>query len=82
LGEIKRVLRPGGRLLMLEHVQARSRLGARVLDWIQPALTLVSGGCHPNRDTVAAVERAGFVIEPDSFRARGVMRRFSARPGD
>jgi hypothetical protein len=67
---------------MLEHVQARSRFGARVLDWIQPAWTLVSGGCHPNRDTVAAVERAGFVIEPDSLHARGLLRRFTARPAD
>jgi ubiquinone/menaquinone biosynthesis C-methylase UbiE len=82
LSEIRRVLRPGGRLLMLEHVQARSAFGARVLDWIQPAWTLVSGGCHPNRDTVAAVERAGFVIDEDSFRARGVMRRFSTRLSD
>ena len=82
LRELRRVLRPGGQLLMLEHVQARSTFGARVLDWIQPAWTLVSGGCHPNRDTVAAVKRAGFVIDEDSFRARGVMRRFSARLSD
>lgn len=82
LRELKRVLRPEGRLLMLEHVQARSRLGARVLDRMQPAWTLISGGCHPNRDTVAAVQRAGFVIDADSFRARGLMRRFSARVAD
>lgn len=82
LREIKRVLRPGGRLLMLEHVQARSKFGARLLDWIQPAWTRISGGCHPNRDTVAAVERAGFVIDADSFRARGLMRRFTARMSD
>ena len=79
LGELRRVLRPGGRLLMLEHVQARSKFGARLLDALQPAWTLISGGCHPNRDTVAAVERAGFVIDEDSFRSRGVMRRFTAR---
>ncbi|RFF26732.1 MULTISPECIES: class I SAM-dependent methyltransferase [unclassified Wenzhouxiangella] len=82
LRELKRVLRPGGRLLMLEHVQARSTFGARLLDGIQPAWTWISGGCHPNRDTVAAVERAGFVIDADSFRARGLMRRFTARLGD
>ncbi|MEE4331317.1 MAG: class I SAM-dependent methyltransferase [Wenzhouxiangella sp.] len=80
LSEIKRVLRPGGKLLMLEHVQARSRFWARVLDRIQPAWTTVTGGCHPNRDTVGTVERAGFVIDSDSFRERGLMRRFVARP--
>jgi len=81
LHELKRVLRPDGRLLMLEHVQARSPFRARVLNAIQPAWTTVTGGCHPNRDTVAAVERAGFLIEADSFRARGLMRRFTARIG-
>jgi ubiquinone/menaquinone biosynthesis C-methylase UbiE len=81
LRELKRVLRPDGRLLMLEHVQARSRFWARVLNTMQPAWTMVTGGCYPNRDTVAAVERAGFVIEADSFRARGLMRRFTARIG-
>jgi ubiquinone/menaquinone biosynthesis C-methylase UbiE len=80
--ELRRVLRPGGQLLMLEHVQARSKFGARVLDWIQPTWTKISGGCHPNRDTVAAVERAGFVIEPASLQARGLLRRFTARPAD
>lgn len=78
LRELKRVLRPDGRLLMLEHVQARSSFWSRVLDGIQPAWTTVTGGCHPNRDTVAAVERAGFVIEAASFRSRGLMRRFVA----
>jgi ubiquinone/menaquinone biosynthesis C-methylase UbiE len=78
LRELKRVLRPDGRLLMLEHVQARSPIWARVLDGIQPAWTTVTGGCHPNRDTMAAVERAGFVIEAASFRSRGLIRRFVA----
>jgi len=81
LEEIKRVLRPDGQLLMLEHVQARSRLGARVLNAIQPAWTAISGGCHPNRDTVSTVEAAGFVIDAQSFRSRGLMRRFTARLG-
>ena len=78
LEEIKRVLRPDGQLLMLEHVKARSPFWARVLDRIQPAWTTVTGGCHPNRDTVAAVERAGFVIDAESYQERGLMRRFVA----
>ena len=80
LAEIRRVLRPDGRLLMLEHVQARNRVGARILDALQPSWTLIAGGCHPNRQTERAVERAGFRIDPDSHRARGLMRLFIARP--
>lgn len=37
LRELKRVLRRGGWLRMLEHVQARSRFGVGLLDLIQPA---------------------------------------------
>lgn len=64
LGELQRVVRPGGQLRFLEHVRADSRLLARVQSLLDatlwPALT---GGCHTSRDTVAAVEQAGFVIE-------------------
>ena len=79
LAEIRRVLRPGGRLLMLEHVHASGRLGRWLLDAMQPAWTRFTGGCRPNRDTESVVRRAGFRIESDHYRARGLMRRFVAR---
>ena len=80
LAEIHRVLKPGGRLLMLEHVQARSPISARLLDWIQPPWTAITGGCHPNRHTERTVESAGFRIDAESRRARGLMRLFVAYP--
>lgn len=80
LAEIRRVLKPDGRLLMLEHVQARGRWGRWLLDAIQPTWTALAGGCHPNRETEHIVERAGFVIERDGYRAQGLMRLFVARP--
>ncbi|MFU8831904.1 MAG: class I SAM-dependent methyltransferase [Wenzhouxiangella sp.] len=79
LAEIKRVLKPDGTLLMLEHVRPQNRLGAFLLDKLQPAWTRIAGGCHPNRDTEAAVRDAGFHIEPDDYRSKGLLRRFSAR---
>jgi ubiquinone/menaquinone biosynthesis C-methylase UbiE len=65
LAEVRRVLRPGGELRFYEHViSERPRAAAvmRALDasGIWPRL---AGGCHPARDTAAAIERAGFVIE-------------------
>jgi ubiquinone/menaquinone biosynthesis C-methylase UbiE len=78
--EVKRVLRPGGTLRMLEHVRSTRRLKARFQDRWQPLWTRVTGGCHWNRDTEAAVAHAGFSIEPEQRRARGDMRRFVARP--
>jgi len=80
LAEIRRVLAPGGQLLMLEHVQAKGRLTARALDVIQPLWTGMTGGCHPNRHTEETVRAAGFTIDPDAYLARGVMRRFIAHP--
>jgi SAM-dependent methyltransferase len=81
LAEVKRVLRPAGTLRMLEHVRATGAFKAGVQDRFQPLWTRITGGCRWNRDTEAAVERAGFTIEAESRRARGDMRRFVARPG-
>jgi ubiquinone/menaquinone biosynthesis C-methylase UbiE len=61
VAEIRRVLAPGGRLLVLEHVRAQSRPRlAAVQDWADPFWGKFSGGCHLNRDPVAALDRAGF----------------------
>jgi len=81
LDEVKRVLRPGGQLRMLEHIRSRVPWRARLQDLIQPVWTAVAGGCHPNRDTEAAVERAGFRIQPDGRRVKGGNRCFVARAG-
>ncbi len=80
LGEVKRVLAPGGRLRMMEHVRADGLKG-KWQDFYQPAWTKVAGGCHPNRNTERTVEECGFTIEADGRRANGNMRRFSARLG-
>jgi ubiquinone/menaquinone biosynthesis C-methylase UbiE len=79
LAEVRRVLRPGGTLRALEHVRATVAWRARVQDLVQPAWTWVAGGCHPNRDTERAVERAGFTIDAEGRRARANLRRFVAR---
>jgi len=78
--EVRRVLDADGKLRMLEHVRSAWAPMARLQDLFQPLWTRVSGGCHPNRDTELAVERAGFTIDRSSRRARGTMRCFTARP--
>lgn len=79
LAEVKRVLRSDGRLRMLEHVRATAPWKRGLQDRWQPFWTRVSGGCRPNRETERTVEACGFAIEPEGRRARGDMRRFSAR---
>ena len=63
LAEIRRVLRPGGSLLFLEHVRLEHRLWGRVQDAVTPLWRTLFAGCHPNRDTVTAIRQAGFDIE-------------------
>ena len=58
LGEIARVLRPGGRLLFLEHVRAEDSRAARAQDRIAPLQRFFADGCRPNRDTLATIARA------------------------
>lgn len=62
LAEIRWVLRPGGRLLFIEHVRGEGS-AARWQDRIEPLWSRLLAGCHPNRDTVASIREAGFEIE-------------------
>jgi hypothetical protein len=66
--EVDRVLRPGGRLRFYEHVRAEDPRLARWQDRLERPWGWVVGGCHPNRDTVAAITAAGLqVIQLDRF---------------
>ena len=80
--EVRRVLQRDGQLRMLEHVRSTRRWKARLQEWVQPAWTRLTGGCHPDRDTERAVEASGFQIETAGRRATGDLRRFAARPGE
>ena len=62
--EARRVLRPGGQLLVLEHVRSASPRTAAWRDRLDPLVTATGGGCHHNRDTGAALHRAGFDTRP------------------
>jgi ubiquinone/menaquinone biosynthesis C-methylase UbiE len=77
LAEASRVMKDSGSLRLLEHVRSESPWRARWQDFIQPAWTRVTGGCHPNRDTETTVRDAGFRI--DERRANRDLRRLVAR---
>ena len=62
VAELRRVLRPGGRLLFIEHVRGSERL-ARWQDRLDGAWRRVAKGCHANRDTLATLRAGGFEVE-------------------
>lgn len=63
LAEVARVLRPGGRLLFLEHVRSEEPSSARWQDRFERPWRFLADGCHCNRDTVAAIEESALRIE-------------------
>jgi ubiquinone/menaquinone biosynthesis C-methylase UbiE len=63
VSEAGRVLRPGGRLLFLEHVRSESQRTARWQDRLERPWRFIGAGCHCNRDTGATIGQAGLEIE-------------------
>lgn len=72
LAEVRRVLRPGGRFVFVEHVAApRASLLRRVQRLVRAPWRLAGGGCEPDRETWRQIEAAGFSrVELEHFRVR------------
>jgi ubiquinone/menaquinone biosynthesis C-methylase UbiE len=62
LRELARVTKPGGQILLLEHVRARNAVLGKIMDILNPLVVRI-GGANINRRTVKNVERAGLEIE-------------------
>lgn len=77
--EVRRVLRPSGRLLLLEHVRPQGRVGRALVRGIKP-VTVRAFGCHPDRPTVATVQAAGFATTVLDTAARGLFVVVEATP--
>ena len=72
LGEMRRVLKPGGRLHFLEHGLAPDERVRRWQRRLDPLQQRVAGGCHFTRPIVELLTTAGFIIdELDVFYEQG-----------
>lgn len=71
LDRIRRLLKPDGTLLFLEHIAAAGGPARPAQAVVDRVWHVVAGGCRVRRDTVAAIRQAGFVItDLDRFSMR------------
>lgn len=79
LRELARVVRPGGQVLLLEHMRAEHRILGRLLDWLNPVVVRLIGA-NINRRTLENVRSSGLLIESDEDLApMGMVRLIRAR---
>jgi ubiquinone/menaquinone biosynthesis C-methylase UbiE len=62
LAELRRVLKPGGKLLFIEHVRADDAGTARLQDRVDPVWKRFGHGCRCNRPTLETIAAAGFTV--------------------
>lgn len=78
--EVRRVLKPDGRLRFFEHFRSRQPLLARLQDAVTPMWKRFFGGCQPNRDILRIFREAGFeILESTKFRGTFLLHGI-ARP--
>jgi ubiquinone/menaquinone biosynthesis C-methylase UbiE len=78
LAEIRRVLRPGGRFIFIEHVASHDPSILRWQRLANPAWRVMAGNCHLTRDTATSIASAGFAVQHREAAITGVFRL--ARP--
>ena len=78
LGEVRRVLRPGGRFFFLEHGLADDARTCRLQELLNPLNRIVSCGCNLNRDIEGLVADSGLdIVELHRYLMPRVPRLFS-----
>jgi len=73
LQEMRRVVRDGGRVHLLEHVRAPNPVVGRLMDLANPIAVRLSGA-NINRDTVASVAKAGIALDDVESRGFGIIK--------
>jgi ubiquinone/menaquinone biosynthesis C-methylase UbiE len=80
IGEMKRVLVPGGRLLLVDHV-ASTWPPIRAVQWLLERLTIRAAGEHFTRRQLPLVRAAGFdIVEVERLKAGSIERVFARKP--
>jgi ubiquinone/menaquinone biosynthesis C-methylase UbiE len=74
LRELDRVVKPGGQIILLEHVRARHPVWGKTMDWLNPLVVRIMGA-NINRRTVENVRKAGLPLrEVEDLASGGIVK--------
>lgn len=79
LKEIQRVIKPEGKIMMLEHMRSENTFLGKIMDMINPMAVRMSGA-NVNRKTIENIEKAGLEIEQQIFLIGSIMRKLILIP--
>src|SRR5690625_925499 len=77
--EVRRVVKPEGKIVMLEHMRSNNIVVGKMLDLINP-LTVRIVGANVNRKTIENIEKAGLKIEQQDYLMTSIMRKLIISP--
>ena len=79
LRELKRVVKPGGQIILLEHMRSPNKVIGKIMDVLNPLVVRVMGA-NINRRTLENVQAAGWSIEQaDDLGMGGIIKLIVAR---
>lgn len=78
LKEIKRVLKPGGKVLMLEHMRSEHIVLGKLMDIINPTIVRM-WGANINRKTIENIQAAGLKVKQEKQLMGSIVRELTLR---
>lgn len=78
LTELRRVLKPGGTIFMLEHMRSENKIAGVMMDLLNP-LTVRLWGANINRQTLQNIHTAGLKVESNELLMGTVIRRLTVK---